>query len=281
MNRETFDASTGRRLAVVVFGLGFLASLAPPAQAQSLVDKAAMPFQQRLGEQAALDGAFRDQDNRPARLADYCKDRPVILVLAYFRCPRLCNVVFQSLVDSLKKITLTPGKDFQVVVVSIDPREGPALARPRRDACLDQYGDSSTIDGWHFLTGGEAEIKKLADSIGYAYVFEPDTGMFRHSAGFVVLTPGGKIARYFLGIDYPPTGLRLGLVEASEGKIGSLADDAVLLTCFAYDAEAGRYVISPMKLMRAAALLTILILGVYLGRAWLKKSPAEEPLARS
>jgi protein SCO1/2 len=241
-----------------------------PAQIEEIA------FEQKLGNQVPLDLAFRDDRNRGVRLQKYFGEKPVILVLAYNRCPRLCSVVLQALVTSLRQVPLEPGTDFHVVVVSIDHREGPALSRPKKEALLAEYGRPETAEGWHILTGKQPAIQSLADAVGFRFVYDASADVFRHASGVMVLTPDGKVARYFFGIDYPPSYLRLGLTEASEGKIGSPVDKALLLTCLAYDAESGKYLVSPMKLMRLAAILTVLGLGVYLLRQWTRKAPAPE-----
>lgn len=255
-------------LPFVAFAPCRAAAEAVPSQIQEVA------FEQKLGSQVPLDLAFRDDRGRPVRLEKYFKDQPVLLVLAYNRCPRLCSVVLQGMVQSLRQLPLEPGKDFQVVVVSIDHREGPALSRPKKEALLAEYGREGTDAGWHFLTGKTDAIQALADAVGFRFVYDSSTDVFRHAAGIMILTPDGKLARYFFGVDYPPSYLRLGLTEASEGKIGSPVDKALLLTCLSYDADSGKYLVSPMKLMRLAAVLTVLGFGFYLLRQWTRKQPA-------
>ena len=151
------------------------------------------------------------------------------------------------MVDSVRQLTLEPGKDFNIVVVSIDSREGPALSRPMKRSCLDAYGREGTDAGWHFLTGEENEIKRLADAVGFQFVYDADKDLFRHPSGIMILTPAGKVARYFFGIKYTPQSVRLGLVEASENRISAPVDRVLLFACLAYDSESGKYLISPMK----------------------------------
>jgi protein SCO1/2 len=224
---------------------------------------------QRLGEQVPLDVEFRDETNRAVRLGDYFDGKPVILVLAYYRCPMLCTQVLNGLVDSLRGITLDAGAQFQVVVVSFDARERFALAAAKKGSYVESYGRPGTADGWHFLTGEQAAIDQLAQAVGFRYVYDAEHDQFAHASGIVVLTPQGRIARYFFGIDYPPRDLRLTLVEASGGKIGSPVD-RVLLLCYHFDPATGKYTAQVMTFIRLGGALTLVVLGFFLTRAWLR-----------
>jgi protein SCO1/2 len=215
-------------------------------------------FDQRLNEQVPLDLPFRDELGRRIQLSDYFRGKPVILVMAYYRCPRLCNEVLQGLLKSLKGMSsFDVGDKFQVVTVSFDARETPDLAAGKKQSAIERYARPGTDDGWHFLTGGQKSIDALAKAVGFKFTFDPDSEQFAHAAGIMVLTPEGKLSRYFYGIDFPSRDLRLGLVEASSGKIGTPID-SLLLYCFHYDSTTGRYTASVLNLVRLSGALTVL-----------------------
>ena len=222
---------------------------------------------QRLNEQVPLELAFRDEVGRAVRLGDYFDGKPVILVLAYYRCPMLCNQVLNGLVDGLRGVPLDMGEQFRVVTVSFDAREKPELAAAKKANYAESYGRGGTADGWHFLTGEQESIDRLTQAVGFRYAYDAKQDQFAHASGLMVLTPQGKLARYFYGIRYPPRDLRLALVESSEGKIGSPVDQ-VLLFCFNYDSTTGKYTLAVMSLVRLSGILTLLLLGTYLGRGW-------------
>jgi protein SCO1/2 len=221
---------------------------------------------QRLDEQVPLDLTFRDEEGREVALREYFDGKPVVLVLAYYRCPKLCNQVLQGLLDALKVLAFDIGKEFRVVTVSFDPRETPEVAAAKKRTFVDEYGRSGAAEGWHFLTGDEAEIGRLAEAVGFRYHYDAEKDVYAHAAGVMVLTPGGKLARYFFGIRYSPRDLRLGLVEASQGKVGSPVD-RVLLFCYHYDARTGTYK-SVMGAVRVGAVATLLALGGAGAAAW-------------
>ncbi len=221
-------------------------------------------FDQRLDEQAPLDLQFADESGKPVVIRDYFHEKPVILVMAYYRCPMLCTLVLNGLVQGLRDISLDVGKDFEVVTVSFDPRETPDLATAKKQTYLSRYDRPGAEGGWHFLTGQEPAIRELAQSVGFRYHYDPATDQFAHAAGIIVLTPTGKISRYFYDIRFSPRDLRLGLVEASSGKIGSPIDQA-LLFCFHYDPSVGRYGVAVMNFIRLGGVLTMLALGAFIG----------------
>lgn len=222
---------------------------------------------QRLDDQAPLDLEFRDEDGRQVRLATYFGSRPVILVLAYYECPMLCTLVLNGLTSALRVLSFDIGKQFEVVTVSIDPQETPALAMAKKEAHLKQYARSGAGDGWHFLTGEQSSIARLADAVGFRYRYDPATGQFAHAAAIMVLTPKGKIARYFYGVEFAPRDLRLGLIEAAEERIGSPVDQ-VLLYCFHYDPATGKYGAMTMNLLRLGGVITVLALGLFMVVMW-------------
>jgi protein SCO1/2 len=224
-------------------------------------------IEQNLNEQVPVDLGFRDESGQPVHLADLFQEKPVILVLAYYRCPRLCTEVLNGLLDGLRAVPLNAGEKFNVVVVSFDPREGADLAAAKKRNYVDSYGREGAEDGWHFLTGDQENIDRLTEAVGFYYSYDPKSDQFAHASGITVLTPQGKIARYFFGIKFSPRDLRLGLVEASEGKIGSPVDQ-LLLFCFHYDPGSGQYAPAVLNLVRLAGVLTVLGLGLFLALMW-------------
>jgi protein SCO1/2 len=220
-------------------------------------------FDQNLGATLPLDVPLRDERGRAVRLGDYFGRRPVIVNLVYYECPMLCNEVLNALLRSLNALAFDAGKEFAVVTVSIDPGETPALAARKKAAYLGRYGRPGAGDGWHFLTGDEASIRRLAGAVGFHYVYDPRSDQYAHPAGIAIATSEGKIARYFLGISYPARDLRLGLVEAAAGRIGSPMDQ-ILLMCFHYDPRTGRYNVAIMNVIRLLGGLTLAGLGTFL-----------------
>ena len=220
---------------------------------------------QHLNQQIPLYLEFRGEDGRVAALSTYFGNKPVILALVYYQCPMLCTQVLNGLLSSLRGMSLESGRDFDVVAVSIDPTEGSALAKRKKEEYLRRYAKSHA--GWHFLTGADSQIKGLARSVGFRYAYDARTGQYAHASGIMVLTPGGKLSRYFYGIDYAPRDLRLGLVEASENKIGSPVDQ-LLLYCYHYDPKTGKYSAAVMNIVRLGGALTLLALGALLVTFW-------------
>ncbi len=225
---------------------------------------------QRLNEQVPLDLVFRDETGKSVRLGDYIKTKPVILTLVYFECPMLCTQVLNGLVSSLKVLNFNVNKEFDILTVSFNPQEGPALAAAKKESYLGRYARPGSEDGWHFLTGDTDSIQALASSVGFRFSFDARTGQFAHASGIMLLTPQGKVSRYFYGIEYSPRDLRLGLVEASANKIGS-ATDQLLLFCYHYDPREGKYSAVILNLIRLGGILTLLVLGIS-WFAWFRRS---------
>jgi protein SCO1/2 len=223
---------------------------------------------QRLDEQVPLDLVFRDEAGKAVALGNYFGSKPVILVLAWYRCPRLCSLVLNGLVEGLRAIDYEIGNQFTIITVSIDPREQPELAAAKKAAYVEQYGRPGARTGWHFLTGDQPAIQRLAESVGYRYVYDSERDQFGHDSAIMVLTPDGKIARYFFGIDYPARDLRFGLEDAAAGKIGSPIARPLRLLCFAYDPATGTYTLMTMRLVRVGSALTVLAIAVLVLRAW-------------
>jgi protein SCO1/2 len=216
---------------------------------------------QKLGSSIPLDLTFRDEHGHPVALRQLFGQKPVILTLVYYQCPMLCTEVLNGLLRSAKSLPLEIGKDFSIVTVSIDPSERPVLAEVKHELYAGLYGRPGAPQGWHFLTGDEAQIKVLAQAVGFRYAYDSASGQFAHPSGIMVLTPAGKLARYFYGIGYPSRDLRLGLVEASQEKIGSPIDQ-ILLYCYHYDPATGKYGLLISRVIQAAGVLTVLSLGL-------------------
>ena len=218
---------------------------------------------QKLDEAVPLDLEFFDEAGRPVRLREFFGTRPVVLALVYYECPMLCTQVLNGLVGSLEGLTFNPGEDFEVVVVSFDPGETPALAADKRQTYLRRYGRRGTEAGWHFLTGREASIKALTGAVGFRYAYDEAIDQYAHPAAMTVLTADGRVSKYLYGIEFAPRDLRLALVEAGEGRIGTAVDQA-LLFCYHYDPETGRYGLVVMNLVRTGGVLTLVGLGAFI-----------------
>jgi protein SCO1/2 len=244
---------------------------APPTERNDRID-----FDQKLGAQVPLDLPFRDESNRRVTLREcMLSGKPAVLVLAYYRCPMLCNEVLNGLLDVMKKVPFTAGTDYTVLTVSFDPREHGAEAAAKKQTYLREYGRAGAEDGWRFLTGERRPIDDLTTAVGFKYEFDKAFKEYNHASGIVILTPDGRISRYFYGISYldpkknpddpneprQATNFRLSLVEASDGKIGSLTDK-VLLTCYRFDHLKQGYALNVMFVVRASAVATVLLLAL-------------------
>jgi protein SCO1 len=239
-------------------------------------------FDQRLNEQVPLELVFTNESGKPIQLGECFGSKPVILVLAYYQCPRLCTLVLNGLVQGMLEMRLTAGREYNVVVVSFDPREDWQLAASKKESYLLRYGRPGAEAGWHFLTGESESIEPLAEAVGFRYRFDPAQNQFVHASGIMILTPGGKISRYFYDVNYSGRDLRLGLVEASNNKIGSPIDQ-ILLYCLHYDATLGKYSASIMNIVRFAGATTMLAIGAFvllLRRKTAAKSGLESPSAK-
>lgn len=216
---------------------------------------------EHLDAQLPLDLELRDEDGRAVRLAELLDgDRPAILTLGYYRCPMLCSLVLNGLVESLREVSWSAGREFQLLTLSIDPLESPALARLKKQSYLREYGRPGAEEGWRFLTGTEAAVRRVAETVGFGYRWDEDTQQYVHAAAVFVLTPDGRVSRYLYGVQYDPRTVRLSLAEASAGRYASTLDK-IILFCFHYDAGEGRYAPAAVKVMRAGGLVTALALG--------------------
>jgi protein SCO1/2 len=227
-------------------------------------------FDQNLGESVPLDLEFTDHTGARIELRELFGERPIVRVPAYYECPMLCTLVLDGLSRTLRTLPFNPGTEFDVVTVSFDPRETPEQAAETRDEVLARFRRPETAHGWHFLTGEQPAIESLTSAVGFRYAFDEALGEYAHAAGVVVITPEGRIARYFFGIEYPARDLRLGLVEAADERIGSVVDQ-LLLYCYRYDPTTGRYNAVVMRILRLAGIATVLAIGIFLSLSWLRE----------
>jgi protein SCO1 len=217
-------------------------------------------FDQRLNAPIPLDTVFRDEANQAVPLRTYFGDKPVVLALVYYKCPSLCNLTLSEMASSLKRVALRPGADYNAVIVSIDASETPALAAEKKRNYAQVFQRSGFDAGWHFLTGSQDSISRLANAVGFHYRWDEPTHQFVHAAGIMIATPAGNLSRYIYGVQYAPADLRLGLVDASQHRIGSPVDYA-LLYCFHYDPSQGRYTLAILNVLKIAGALTVICLA--------------------
>ncbi|HWE49150.1 MAG TPA: SCO family protein [Bryobacteraceae bacterium] len=217
-------------------------------------------IEQRLNSQLPLDTPFRDENGKAVKLGDYFGKRPVVLALVYYECPMLCTQILNGTVRAAKALTLTPGKDYDVLAISFDARETPKEAFAKKAVYMHDYGHPETANAWHFLTGDVDSIKKVTDAVGFRYKWDVYTAQFAHASAIYILTPQGKLSKYFYGIDYSPKDMRLGLVQASDNKIGSPVDQ-LLLFCYHFDPTSAKYTFVALDLLRVAGAATLLALG--------------------
>ncbi len=258
-------ARFGAWIIIATFGL----LTAPPVQGHELVpgQTEGIGFSQNVGARVPSDLTFRDESGQKVFLGQYFVDRPVVLTMNYLRCQNLCSLVIKGLATSLTSVPLQLGADFTVLTVSIDPSDTPAVAASTKSEALATYAHPESAGGWHVLTGGHREIDRLADAVGFNYGYDADHDEYAHPAGVMVLTPDGRVNRYLYGIDFPPNDLRLALIDAGQGHIGSILDQALLL-CYRYDTETGRYTPVVLALVRQLGVLTIVGLGTFMGIMW-------------
>lgn len=223
-------------------------------------------WEQKLDGQVTLAAPFRDENDRPVQLSQFFgRKRPVMLVMPFYKCPGICTAELNGIVDTLKdqNVKFRAGRDFDIVTISINPRERGELATMKKKEYMDILGQPGAEAGWHFLTGEEQNIRRLADEIGFRYKYDPKTDQYAHPGGIVLLTPEGKISRYFFGVAFPAKDVRLALTEAGQGHIGSVADKFVL-ACYHYDPQTGRYGPAVFKLLQVAGFSTVFALGSFM-----------------
>ncbi len=232
----------------------------------SPVELEGIVFEQRLGAQADLDLAFTDSNGKSVRLGDYFGEKPVVLALVYYDCPMLCTLELNGLLKAMRALDVEAGKDYRVVTVSFDPRETPEMAAEKKEHYMLQYtragfyNRAAIEQGWSFLTGDEAAIAQLTETVGFGFRFDERTKLYRHASGIVTLTPEGVVSRYQFGVEYSARDLKFNLMEASKNQVGGLAD-AVMLYCFHYDPTTGKYGFAVMNALRLSAGVTLLLLG--------------------
>jgi protein SCO1/2 len=224
-------------------------------------------FEPPLNGQIPMALHFKDEAGRDVAFGDYFHGKPVLLALVYYGCPMLCNQVEQGVVGSLKMLSFNPGTDYEVVFVSFDPRESADMAAQKKTSALSHFGRPQTAAGWHFLTGTKDSIDAITQAANFRYSFDPKTNIFAHASGIMLLTPDGRISRYFYGIEYPSRDVRLGLIDASAGKIGTPIDH-ILLYCFQYDPSTARYSATILRIVRIGGLFTIftIVAGILIFR---------------
>ena len=239
------------------------ADAVPELEGVTIVDK--------LDSQVPLDAAFRDERGRAVTIRDVLpKDRPAILQIGYMRCPMLCSLVMNALVRGIQGVDWTVGTQYDVISLSVNPNEGPELADAKKAGYVAEYGRPASAKGWHFLTGSEAEIRKVTDAVGFQYRLQ-ESGEYSHAAAVFVLTPQGRLSRVLYGVKYEPSNVRMALLEASEGRIGTTLD-RIILWCHIYDAQAGGYVVLAMRVMQLGGALTLAVLAGGLGWFWWREA---------
>jgi protein SCO1/2 len=228
-------------------------------------------FDQQLDREIPAGLTFRNENGNAVELGDYFGDKPVVLALSYFECETLCPLVRHGLVEALQPLGFSVGDEFDVLLVSIDPTESAATAQAVKQETVSDYGRAASVDGWHFLMGDHDAIDQLAEAIGFHYAYDGEQDEYAHPSGIVLVTPEGRIARYFFGIEYEPQDVRLGLVEASQNQIGT-AIDQLLLLCYHYDPLVGQYNLLVMNVIRLAGLFTVAIMGITIFIMWRKEA---------
>lgn len=240
---------------------GIVASNVPPKIQE-------VTFKQRLGEQLPLDAKFKDESGRDVVLGEYFGKKPVVLAFVYFQCPMLCPLIMNGISSALKVVPFTAGQEFDVVLVSFDHRDTPEAANAKKRAHLQHWAVPETADGWHFLTGAEPEIQRVTSAAGFTYKWDEESQQFAHVSGVLVVTPDGRLSRYFYGVEFSPKDLRLALVDSGQGRLGSVVEE-LLLYCFHYDPSTGKYGAAFMNILRLSAVLTTgLILGFVVLMRW-------------
>jgi protein SCO1/2 len=235
---------------------GIVASNVPPKFRE-------VTFSQLLGEQLPLDARFTDEEGREVTLGSYFGTRPVVLAFVYYQCPMLCPLVMNGISSALKVVPFTPGQEFDVVLISFDANDTPAAANAKKRAHLLHWAVPETADGWHFLTGEDAEIRRITSAAGFTFEWDEATQQFAHVSGLLVATPDGRLSRYFYGVEYSPRDLRLALVDSSQGRLGSVVEE-LLLYCFHYDPSSGRYGAVFMNIMRLGGVLTVCLVAGFI-----------------
>jgi protein SCO1 len=246
------------------------------ASAQKILDEPqqlkGIDVEEHLGESIPKSLVFADETGKSVTIGSYLNQgKPILLTMAYYRCPMLCGLVLNGVCNSVKSISLVPSKDFTILTVSIDPREMPELALAKKVRYIESYGKEGVKEGWSFLTGSEENSKALANAVGFKYFYDAKRDEYAHPAVSFLIAPDGKIVRYLYGMDYKRFDLKMGLLEAAEGKVGTTID-RIILSCFHYDASQGKYVFFAQNVMRVGGASIVLFLAVFLVRLWVRES---------
>lgn len=221
-------------------------------------------FEQRNDAQLPLDAVLTDENGRQVTLGSYFKDKPVIVTFVYYNCPMLCNIILNSLADTLKDIDFVTGRDYRIVTISFDHSEDYELAAAKKQTYIDYLGKPEAAAGWHFLTADEETILQLTDTAGFTFAWDEARNDYAHASGIIVATPEGRLSRYFFGVVYEPSDLRLGLVDASAGRIGTAIDKAILMFCYQYDPSTGKYSLAIFRILKMGGIATILGVGAFI-----------------
>ncbi len=261
MSRTTTTCARSPIFLALALPLLLASQTAAQSYTQQLQER--IGIDQKLGEQLPLDLEFTDSSGERVFLSQYFGQKPVVLTLVYYECPMLCTQVLNSLLRAMNVLSFGIGTDFDVLTISVDPGETPELAAAKKAEYNKNYRGRDGSTGWHFLTGEQDQIEQLATAVGFRYAYDEDTDQYIHASGLMVLTPEGKLARYFYGIDYPPRDLRWGLVEAANGAIGNPVDQLLLL-CYSYDPMTGKYGLYIRNSLRIGGLITVLALAAFI-----------------
>jgi len=276
-NPQSYYSQVRGALLLVILGVSGAMALtgfsANSARSIGTAELQTVRFDQKLNEKISLDLRFFDESGREIRLQNYFNDKPVVLVLGYYGCPMLCGLVLNGLVEALQDLKATIGNDFDVVFVSIDPKETPALAQAKKRTYLKRYGRPASEQGWHFLTGSERDVHALAEQVGFRYAYDPVSKQFAHASGFVILSPQGRIAQYFFGVTYSAKGLSAALKMAASERVSSPIQQLLLL-CFHYAPVSGKYGPLVVLVLRIMALATVVLLGAAIV-LWLRRERAK------
>jgi protein SCO1 len=266
-------------LSTLALGQGMTQGMMSPPASMRPPGLKNVGIEQHLDEQIPPNLTFRDEAGQTVQLADYFGKKPMILNLVYYQCPMLCGEVLSGLESALRVLKFDVGKEFDVLTISFDPKETPEMAATKKAEYLKRYGRAGAANGWHFLTGPQSSIDALTKAAGFQYQYDSKSGQFAHATAIMVLTPEGKIAQYYYGVEFAPKDLRLGLVQASQNKIGNLVDE-VLLYCYHYNPDTGKYGAIISRILKISAGATILILGSFLALMFRLGSVSEQRRAR-
>ena len=252
--------------AVRLCGLTILACMIAHASAERLTpdDLKRVGYDQHIGQQISRNLTFQDSDKRTVALGDLLNRKPTLLVLGYYHCPMLCTLINDGLIEALQELRFNIGRDFNVINLSIDPNETPEVAAAKKKEYLTRYGRLGAEQGWHFLTGDQPAIAQLTNEAGFRYKEDPEQRQYAHPSGFLVLTPGGKISRYFFGVNFEPAKLRSAIIAASKGEEGSVIMELILLCC-RYNPITGKYGALILNVLRGASIATVILLAWWIG----------------